>query len=157
MAPIVSDDHPHVLIFPPLLAAGAVALGLALQHLVPIGAAWGGPWRGLGVLMMLAAAALAVWCERTFKRHGTNVRPDRPALRLVESGPYRFTRNPMYVGLVAFQLGLGLALLNLWLLLLTIPVALVLDLGVMRREERYLETKFGQPYTSYRARVRRWL
>ena len=91
------------------------------------------------------------------KRAGTNIRPDQPTLALVFDGPFRFTRNPLYMALTGLYLGITLLVNALWPLLFLIPVLGVLRWGVVAREERYLEAKFGEPYRTYKARVRRWI
>ncbi len=91
------------------------------------------------------------------RRAGTNVRPDQPTLALVFDGPFRFTRNPLYLAATGLYLGIALLVDALWPLLLLVPVLAVLRWGVVAREERYLEAKFGEPYRAYKARVRRWL
>lgn len=155
--PRTTPDRPSVVVLPPVLLAGAILLGLALDRLAPLGGDWPSPWRLFGLLLALAAATLALLAERRFKRHGTNVMPTRPTTAIIKDGPYAYTRNPIYLGMVAFQLGLGLTLASPWTLLLVPVVALVLDIGVIRREEAYLKGKFGQVYEAYKARVRRWL
>jgi protein-S-isoprenylcysteine O-methyltransferase Ste14 len=75
----------------------------------------------------------------------------------VTDGPFRYTRNPIYVALTLFYLGIGVVLNALWVLLLIVPLIVVMQLGVITREERYLERKFGDEYLRYKARVRRWL
>ncbi len=107
--------------------------------------------------MALVALALAIWGDRTMKVAGTNVRPDRPALAVVEGGPFAFVRNPLYVSLILLYLGIGVALGSPAFLVVLVPFALVLHFGVVLREERYLEAKFGDVYRRYKARVRRWL
>ena len=87
---------------------------------------------------------------------GTNVRPDQPTLAIVTDGPFRFTRNPLYLATTGLYVAIALVVYSLALVLLA-PMLVVLDWGVIRREERYLEAKFGEPYRVYRARVRRWL
>jgi protein-S-isoprenylcysteine O-methyltransferase Ste14 len=151
------DDRPGVLIWPPLLVGGAVLLGLLLDWQVPLRGGLETAIRLTGALLTAAAALLAFWAARRFRAAGTNIHPGHPATALVSGGPYRITRNPMYVGLVGVQVGLALILLSPWILILALPVAAILDLGVIRREERYLEAKFGEPYRAYRTIVRRWL
>jgi protein-S-isoprenylcysteine O-methyltransferase Ste14 len=82
---------------------------------------------------------------------------NRPTTAIVERGPYRFTRNPIYMGMFGGLIGLGIAFDNLWLPLMLVPFALVIRYGVVAREEAYLERKFGDAYRQYRARVRRWV
>lgn len=155
--PRTARDRPNVVVLPPVLLAGAILLGLVLDRLAPLDWGWPAPWRLAGVILVLAAATLALLAERRFKRHGTNVLPTRPTTAIIQDGPYARTRNPIYLGMVAFQLGLALTLVSPWTLLLLPVVAIVLDVGVIRREEAYLDAKFGGPYMAYKARVRRWL
>jgi protein-S-isoprenylcysteine O-methyltransferase Ste14 len=82
---------------------------------------------------------------------------NRPTTTIVESGPYRFTRNPIYLGMFLGLIGLAIAFNDLWLLVTLLPFALVIRYGVVAREEAYLERKFGDVYRGYRSRVRRWL
>lgn len=91
------------------------------------------------------------------KRAGTDPRPSRPSTAIVTSGPFRFMRNPMYVGTTSLYAGVSLLANAVWPLVLLVPLLLVLRWGVVSREERYLEAKFGDSYRAYRAQVRRWL
>lgn len=154
-------NSPGVHFPPPFLLAGAFLAGLALERWVIRLALTDGPLRTLAVAAgwLLAACGLAVaaWGLLTFFRLRTAIIPNRPASRLVSSGPYRFSRNPMYVGLTALYAGLALTLDVAWPLVL-LPLALVaLQRLVIRREERYLSAAFGAEYDAYCARVRRWL
>ena len=94
---------------------------------------------------------------RRFRRAGTPFDVRKTASVLITDGPYRFSRNPSYVSLTLLYLGIGTLLNNGWILILVAPVFLVMDLWVVRREERQLETKFGEDYLRYKAAVRRWL
>ena len=111
----------------------------------------------LGAVVFVLSLALGVWALDTMTRAGTNVPTNRPTTTIVEVGPYRFTRNPIYMGMFGGLIGLGIAFDNLWLPLMLVPFALVIRYGVVAREETYLERKFGDPYRRYRQRVRRWL
>ncbi len=151
-------DTAHVIIRPPLAWGLAVIAGLALDWLVPLPflpadlpAGW------LGAMVFLLALALLAWAIVTVTRAGSNVPTYLPTIGIVESGPYRFTRNPIYLGMVLGLIGLAIAFDNLWLLMMLVPFALVIRYGVVAREEAYLERKFGNVYNSYRSRVRRWL
>jgi protein-S-isoprenylcysteine O-methyltransferase Ste14 len=111
----------------------------------------------LGIGLAVVAVALGVWAVRCMKAAGTNVRPDRPALTIVNRGPYQFTRNPMYLGMSLLQLAIGF-MLDGWIpLLAVIPLMLILHFGVILREERYLEAKFGEQYLTLKREVRRWI
>jgi len=90
-------------------------------------------------------------------RAGTNVRPDRPATALVTGGPFRFSRNPLYLSLITLYVGITLLFDALWPLILLVPVLAFVHWGIVKREEHYLELKFGDAYRDYKTRVRRWI
>jgi protein-S-isoprenylcysteine O-methyltransferase Ste14 len=153
-----TPETAQVLIRPPLAWALAVVAGLVLDWLAPLPFLpedW--PAGLLGAVVFVLALALAIWAIDTMTRAGTNVPTNRPTTAIVESGPYRFTRNPIYLGMFGGLIGLGIAFDNPWLLLLMAPFALVIRYGVVAREEAYLERMFGDAYRGYRRRVRRWL
>jgi protein-S-isoprenylcysteine O-methyltransferase Ste14 len=100
---------------------------------------------------------LAKWGENTLRRAGTNVDPRQPSLVLVTEGPFRFTRNPLYLALVGLYLGITLLLNAFWPWLFLLLLLVITHYGIVRREERYLEAKFGEAYRAYRDRVRRYL
>jgi protein-S-isoprenylcysteine O-methyltransferase Ste14 len=152
-----TTDHPNVLVFPPLLYSGTLLVSLLLHWFKPwyLPHAW--PVRIVGVGLIAAAAALGIWGERTLKRGGTNVNPREPTLAIVSDGPYRFTRNPLYLALAGLCLGIALAVGTVWPLVFLVPVLLITHYGIIKREERYLARKFGEPYGAYMARVRRWI
>jgi protein-S-isoprenylcysteine O-methyltransferase Ste14 len=151
-------DAAQVIIRPPLAWGLAVIAGLALNWLVPLAflpadlpAGW------LGAMVFVLALALFAWAIVTITRAGSNVPTNLPTITIVESGPYRFTRNPIYLSMFLGLIGLAIAFDNLWLLMMLVPFALVIRYGVVAREEAYLERKFGDVYRGYRSHVRRWL
>lgn len=147
-----------VLIRPPLAWAMAILAGFALDWFAPLPFLPEDWANGLvGAVVFAAALALAIWAIDTMTRAGTNVPTNRPTTAMVESGPYRFTRNPIYMGMFGGLIGLGIAFDNPWLLAMLAPFALVIRYGVVAREEAYLERLFGEAYRGYRQRVRRWL
>jgi len=153
-----TTDTADVMIRPPIAWAVAVLAGLALNWLMPlpfIPAAMPAGW--LGAMVFALALALFAWAIATITRAGSNVPTNRPTTAIVVAGPYRFSRNPIYIAMVLGLIGLAIALNSLWLLLTLVPFALVIRYGVVAREEVYLERKFGDDYRRYRARVRRWL
>ena len=111
----------------------------------------------LGAMVFGLALALVAWAIITITRAGSNVPTNRPTTVIVESGPYRFTRNPIYLGMFLGLIGLAIAFNTLWLLVTLVPFALVIRYGVVAREEAYLERKFGDVYRGYHLRARRWL
>jgi len=135
-----------------------VIAGLALNWLVPLPFLPADLAAGsLGAVVFVLALALVAWAIFTITGAGSNVPTNLPTTTIVESGPYRFTRNPIYLGMFLGLIGLAIAFDNLWLLIMLVPFAFVIRYGVVAREEAYLERKFGDVYRSYRSRVRRWL
>jgi protein-S-isoprenylcysteine O-methyltransferase Ste14 len=153
-----TTDTANVIIRPPIAWTVAVLAGLALNWLMPlpfvpavVPAGW------LGAIVFVIALALVAWAIATITWAGSNVPTNRPTTTVVDTGPYRFTRNPIYLGMVLGLISLAIAFNSLWLLLTLAPFALVIRYGIVAREEAYLDRKFGDVYRRYRARVRRWL
>ena len=154
------EDYADVVVKPPFLFAGAAVLGCLLSWLIPLGPGLGsanGQALAVGGSLALIGFALAALSVREFRRVGTSVVPGDPSTMLVDSGPYRFTRNPIYIGIVLFYFGLAIVMTSAWMLLLLIPVLIVLQRGIVEREEAYLQAKFGEAYRKYQTRVPRWL
>ncbi len=153
------QDVPAIKLYPPYVAISAPLSAAVLDWVLPLGWAFAGPyWQvALGGLLGIVAAWLALSGARAFKAAGTNVDPKQEALVLVENGPYRFTRNPMYLGMVILQLALALLFSLEWALIAAPLVWAALNWGVVVHEEAYLRQKFGAPYDALLARTRRWL
>lgn len=155
----MTDDRAGVLAPPPLIFLGFLLVGLAfhfgccplptgLPQVVRLGGA---------ALLIGAGLALILAAGGRFVRAGTAIRPWQPTTRIVQSGPYRFTRNPMYLGMTFLYCGVALWADSGAPLLLLFPLLETIKRGVILREERYLERKFGDEYLQYKAKVRRWL
>lgn len=148
-----SDDNPRVFLPPPLIFAGLLSAGLVVDsnsfRLAPI-AIIGVAIAGGGVVLIAIALGL-------FRSSKTRPEPWQPASSLVIGGLYRFTRNPMYLGMALLSLGIALAFTSLPGVLLSATALVIIDRFVVRREEAYLTRRFGQEYTAYLATVRRWL
>lgn len=153
----MSDDHPHVVVFPPLLFAGALLAGLLLQWLWPFWIEQPKWIVWLGPLFVASGIVVAVWARRAMSAAGTDPNPRHASTAIATGGPYRFTRNPMYLSMAAVILGIGLWARAAALLLVLIPFALIVHFGIVRREERYLDAKFGETYRDFRQRVSRYL
>lgn len=152
-------DHPGVIAPPPLIYLGFLLAGWGLGRLAGLPSIGGDAVARMVVAGLLVGVGLALelWAIGAFRRRRTAVQPWKPSTALVAEGPYRFSRNPIYLGFAVTYLGLALAL-NSWLALaLLVPCLLVVDRGVIAREERYLSAKFGASYDAYRGRVRRWI
>ena len=150
-------DTPRVIAPPPLIALGHLLVGLGLDALWPLPFLNGPVQWVLGAVLMAPAVALALWCVWLFRRADTAVEPWQPSTALVTAGPYRLSRNPIYLALGVAFAGLACAIDSLWLVAMLPLLVLALDRGVIAREEPYLERRFGEPYRAYRKRVRRWL
>ena len=149
-------DNPGVIVLPPLLYGTAFLMALVLHWRWPmrIFDSAAAPW--LSLVPFLLGLVVDIRGIRAMKAAGTNVDPSRPATAIVTSGPFRFSRNPLYLGMTLFYGGLTLAIDSWWGFLMLIPVLAVMHWGVILREERYLERKFGEPYRQYRSKVRRY-
>lgn len=155
-----SRDAPDLAVLPPVLPLAALALAVLLEWLLPLGylpRPLAPVSVAIGLLLVLGFVATGAWGALEFRRARTNIDPRRPALVLVEAGPYRLTRNPMYLGFLLLFAGIGFLASLDWSLPLLPLLWLALDRLVVRREEAYLTTKFGAPYEAFRARTRRWL
>jgi protein-S-isoprenylcysteine O-methyltransferase Ste14 len=142
---------------PPFVYLSAIVLGLVLHLVWPVRLLSRAVGVLLGVAAVLVAIALFVYAVSTFRAAGTPVPGDRPTTRIVRTGPYRWSRNPIYLAFTLLQLGVALWVNSLWLLVTLIPAVGLMSLVVIPREERYLETHFASDYVPYRNAVRRWL
>jgi len=150
-------DHPNVIALPPVIFCGCIGLSVLAHYAYPLQVTKHPVLRLAGVLLAATSGSFAIWAVRAFRASGTNVRPDRQAVALVRTGPYRLTRNPMYLSLCSLQLALGLILDDWSVLLFAVPLAVILHFGVILREESYMEAKFGEPYRMFKRHVRRWM
>jgi protein-S-isoprenylcysteine O-methyltransferase Ste14 len=153
-------DNPGVIAPPPLIVLATLLLGLALSWLLSSfilrGIIWFSTRLIIGAILIAAGTALAIFAVRDFRRAGTNVEPWKPSVTLVTEGIYGVMRNPMYTAIILFLTGLPIALGSDWMLVLVVPAALILHFGVVKREELYLERKFGETYRAYMSRVPRY-
>ncbi len=152
-----ANDHPGVITHPPFLYGGALLAGAGLDWLIPLPMLDAGAGRIPGIILIALGLVLAGWCAVLFHRAGTGIPTHLPSTTVVSHGPYRFSRNPIYLGLTVISVGIGLWANSAWMLGLLVPTLVIMEIGVIRREERYLEAKFGDDYRAYKARVRRWL
>ena len=151
------EDHADVVGRPPAVALASLAVGVVLHLVVPVEIVPGLATWVLGIPVAIVSLVLFLLSVREFSRHGTPVRGTEPVTTIVATGPYRFSRNPIYLCFVLLQLGIALTANSLWILLMVIPTLLYLSFGVISREESYLARKFGDEYGRYRQSVRRWL
>ena len=160
-------DHPNVAMPPPLIYFAFLGLGWALDR---YGVQSGLPAgedislglgtelrRGIALALIIGGLLLDGMAAGLFRRLGTAVEPWKPSTALATDGPYRFSRNPIYVGFAITYAGLAVAMDSPIALLMLVPCLVVIDWAVIRKEEAYLARTFGAEYDAYRNRVRRWL
>ena len=151
-------DNAGVIAHPPIIYLVALVVGLAIHFAVPVRFLPTG-WVQLAIGLPLIAIGLFFGAsgQRAMRSAGTPVSPREPSTAVAVDGPFRFTRNPLYLALTLFYLGIAVSLNALLTVLLVVPLLAFVTVGVVKREERYLERKLFQEYLDYKARVRRWI
>jgi protein-S-isoprenylcysteine O-methyltransferase Ste14 len=144
------------LVRPPFVYLGSIALGLVIHYAWPVRIVPPSVSTPAGAMLTLLPVGLFVAAVRTLHAAGTPVPGNQPTTVIVRTGPYRFSRNPIYLAFSLFQLGLAVWVNSLGLLITLIPAVSLMAFMVIPREERYLEARFPSEYSSYRAAVRRW-
>jgi protein-S-isoprenylcysteine O-methyltransferase Ste14 len=151
-------DSSDAIVRPPIAWALSFFLGLGADWLYPMPFVPLTVPRGwIGGAVVAAGFVLAIWAIVTIRGAGSQVETYKPTTAIVANGPYRFTRNPIYIGMCLGQIGLAIGFDSLWILGMLVPFFLVVRYGVVAREEAYLERKFGGLYLDYKSQVRRWL
>ena len=152
-----AQTPPSPRFYPPVLLLMAVVLMVALHYVLPVARWLAWPWRALGVLPIAVAVLVGFWGAVQFRRHDTTIIPFEQSTALIAEGPYRYSRNPLYISMT-------LILVGLWILLGSLSPVVVVPLFVwwissrfIANEERHLEAQFGRTYLVYKAKVRRWL
>jgi protein-S-isoprenylcysteine O-methyltransferase Ste14 len=158
---MAEEDAARVRVFPPGVPLVAILLAVGMNRLWPLdlGVGVSAPlryWLG-GAIVAGAVLGLGLWSVVLFRRGGQSENPWKPTPAIEESGPFRFTRNPMYLQMVLICIGLSVVLMNWWLLALTPVVMWLLQRLAIEPEEAYLERKFGAVYLAYKRKVRRWI
>ena len=155
----VEPDNAGVRFPPPFIYLGTLLLGLAAERFVALRSFGIDRWLlvATGALLFAAGAATMLAAAGLFRRLGTHVPPSRPTTLIATTGPYRWTRNPMYLGMALVYAGIAVGFDGAIALALLPLVLIVIQRQVIAREERYLEAKFGDDYRRYKAEVRRWL
>ncbi len=152
-----APDTANVIAPPPLIYGAAFIVGWLIHRAFPVAvlpetlADW------IGVVLVLVSFPIAITAFRVMIRAQTSFDPRKPTTAIVTEGPFHYSRNPMYVSLTLLYLGVALLLNALWILLLVGPLLVVMQRGVIAREESYLERKFGEAYLNYKTQVRRWI
>ena len=154
------QDRSGVRVYPPVVFAGGLLAGGLVQHFWPfpiVLSGFAGLLRGGGIVVISLTSALALWSVHAMRIVGTSPNPVRPTTALTFAGPYRFTRNPMYLAFSLMSAGVAAVANALWPLLLVPLIVLAIHRFAIRPEERYLAGKFGPDYLAFKTRVPRWL
>jgi protein-S-isoprenylcysteine O-methyltransferase Ste14 len=154
-----SRDTPGVIIFPPLIPLTVLVAGVVLDSLAPLDLLAHVPFQVqivVGAMTFVVGIGMVIGANRIFRRVGTNARPSEPTLALASTGVFTWTRNPMYFGGSLALLGIAIGFALDWVLLLMIVSLPLVHYGIILREERYLERKFGDEYRHYKAKVPRY-
>lgn len=151
------DDTAGVIAPPPLIYIAGLAVGFGLEVLLPSASVPAAVRWPVGAVLALAGVGVAASFFGALSRARTPVDPYRPTTTLVTSGPYRLSRNPGYLALALTYAAIAVLSGALWPLVTLVPTLAVVDRGVIAREERYLERRFGEEYRRYKARTRRWI
>jgi protein-S-isoprenylcysteine O-methyltransferase Ste14 len=147
----------RVRVLPPLVFLLPLGSAILLDRLVSLGLPWPGLWRWPGGVLVVAGLGVMVWAFATMRAAGTTVVPWEEVKALVTTGPFRLSRNPVYLGDLLLYLGITLIVASWWPVVFLPFVLLLMHRRVIRPEEDYLGGRFGGDYAAYRARVRRWL
>ena len=152
-----AQTPPSPRFYPPVLLLMAVVLMVVLHYVLPVARWLAWPWRALGALPIAMALLVGFWGAVQFRRHDTTIIPFEQSTALIAEGPYRYSRNPLYISMT-------LILVGLWILLGSLSPVVVVPLFVwwistrfIANEERHLEAQFGRTYLEYKTKVRRWL
>jgi protein-S-isoprenylcysteine O-methyltransferase Ste14 len=150
-------DNAGVRFPPPITYLISLGAGFLIQYAFPVSPFPPTASRVAGVALWVAWASLMLGATLQFRRARTSIVPVRPTTAIVSGGPFRFTRNPIYLGLACLCAGTACWFNSLWPLVTLVPAVAIIHTTVILREERYLERKFGDEYRAYRRRVRRWI
>ncbi len=151
------SDNAEVIAFPPALYSVILSIGLVLSFFFPVSFLTRPVSLLLAAIAVISAGWISISAFRAMNRAQTAVNPAKPTTAIVSDGVFRLTRNPLYLSLTLLYIGISFVFSTLWALLLLLPLLVIVHIGVIKREEIYLERKFGDEYRQYKAQVRRWL
>jgi protein-S-isoprenylcysteine O-methyltransferase Ste14 len=150
-------DSPHVAVPPPIIFATGFTAAFIIERLLPLRLFTAYPFKLASWFFAFASMLIAISAVAMMLREHTNIHPHRAADHLVSGGPFRFSRNPLYLAQVLLTIGAALYLDIGWAILALVPVVIIIQSYVIRREERHLEAKFGEAYLKYKKGTRRWI
>jgi protein-S-isoprenylcysteine O-methyltransferase Ste14 len=152
-----NQDNPGVKIPPPLVFNGLALSGVFLHYFIPFSMVVGSWAVILGVLLLLYSFFCFGYMIQFFKNHQTEIQPSKSTSKIIQTGPFKYSRNPVYVFACLGPMGLGLIFKTFWAFYAFVPALIIVYFTAVKKEEAYLEAKFGADYLDYKSRVRRWL
>ena len=151
------QDTSNAIALPPFIYLGFLAVGLAADFTLPYPLLPNAIQLPLGAVVIVAGLVIIPFAFVRFRAAGTSVDVRQPTTAIITGGAYRFSRNPIYLAMTLVIAGIAIALDGIWVMAMLAPTLLVMHYGVIAREERYLEAKFGDEYLDYKRSVRRWI
>ena len=152
-----NPDHPRIIARPPFIYFAFIIIGAVLNRWWPMKMKLGGLSLPLGWGFIAVGLSLMTWGVLVMKKANTPVDPHETPTALVVRGPFRFSRNPLYISLTLIYIGIAVLLRDGWIFCLLIPLLMAMYYGVILREEEYLEKNFEEEYWKYKRTVRRWI
>jgi protein-S-isoprenylcysteine O-methyltransferase Ste14 len=150
-------DAPQVVAPPPIIYLSGLATGIILHLIKPIPLLTQNISLPIGTTFVFVGILLVTKSFRALRNANTNIDVRKPSMSIVTNGPYRFSRNPIYLAMTILAVGIAVLVNSLWILITLVLVLLVIQFGVIKREEAYLTQKFGEEYLRYKTLVRRWI
>lgn len=147
----------NAITLPPFIYLGFLGVGLAADFALPYSLLPNAVQFSLGAAIIVSSIAILPFAITRFRAAGTSVDVRQPTTAIITDGVYRFSRNPIYLAMTLLVAGIGVAVDGIWLIVMLAPTLIVMHYGVIAREERYLEAKFGGEYLKYKRSVRRWI
>jgi protein-S-isoprenylcysteine O-methyltransferase Ste14 len=144
-------------LLPPAYLFASLSAMVLLHFMVPVYQLTSQPWNAVGLIPMITGIVLNLAADAALKRHGTTVKPFEPSTALITSGVYKYSRNPMYLGMILILIGVALLMGSLTPYSIIPVFIIVIDKAFIRPEEDMLDRQFGRAWTEYRDKVRRWL
>lgn len=142
---------------PPIVLLLCLLAGIGLQYLLPLGIGFTAPLNLVGLVFVFSALIILAVCALAFRRAKTAIEPWKPTTSMVYGGCYAFSRNPIYLSFSLLLFGIGVTANSFWIVFSALPCGIAIHFLAIRKEEAYLEQKFGTDYLHYKQRVRRWL
>jgi protein-S-isoprenylcysteine O-methyltransferase Ste14 len=153
----MENDRPNTIPWPPIIYISAAVVGVVAQRVMPLPGFGGEVAKVMGAILAIAAVSINLATFATFRKHKTTIMPNQAATNLITTGPFAWSRNPIYLANTALVLAAGLYFGNLWLVGLAFVAALITQKLAIEREEKHLVGKFGAAWEVYAAQVRRWV